>query len=117
MNIGFWKTAFQQFSTLPALDSDKQTPAAEQPGDSDEIICNGKESCKEYIKNLLAAILIRELQANIKKWLFSSTPLHHRLQIEFPYTQSAPLPAVTDGLKTATSPPVTEVVTQRKNEF
>ncbi|KAB5539126.1 hypothetical protein DKX38_016659 [Salix brachista] len=53
----------------------------------EEIVCKGKESCKEYIKSFLAAIPIRELQADIKKGLRASTPLHHRLQIEFHYTQ------------------------------
>ncbi|XP_071734816.1 uncharacterized protein [Rutidosis leptorrhynchoides] len=52
-----------------------------------EIVCGGKESCKEYIKSFLAAIPIRELQDDMKKGLRSSTPLHHRLQIEFHYTQ------------------------------
>lgn len=50
------------------------------------VICQGKESCKEYIKSFLAAIPIRELQADIKKGLIKSTPLHHRLQIEFHFT-------------------------------
>ncbi|XAR64796.1 hypothetical protein NMG60_11008634 [Bertholletia excelsa] len=59
----------------------------------EEILCQGKESCKEYIKNFLAAIPIRELQADIKKGLMASTPLHQRLQIEFHYTQLKPLPA------------------------
>ncbi|KAF3442767.1 hypothetical protein FNV43_RR16684 [Rhamnella rubrinervis] len=60
----------------------------------EEIICQGKESCKEYIKSFLAAIPIRELQADIKKGLMASTPLHQRLQIEFNYTQlvQQPLP-------------------------
>lgn len=52
------------------------------------VVCTGKESCKEYIKNFLAAIPIRELQIDLKKGLMaSSTPLHHRLQIEFHYTR------------------------------
>lgn len=53
----------------------------------EELVCKGKESCKEYIKNFLAAIPIRELQVDIKKGLMASTPLHHRLQIEFHYTE------------------------------
>ncbi|KAF2318153.1 hypothetical protein GH714_001379 [Hevea brasiliensis] len=53
----------------------------------EDIMCKGKESCKEYIKSFLAAIPIRELQADIKKGLMASTPIHHRLQIEFHYTQ------------------------------
>lgn len=53
----------------------------------EEIVCRGKESCKEYIKSFLAAIPIRELQADIRKGLMASTPLHQRLQIEFNYTR------------------------------
>lgn len=54
----------------------------------EEVVCKGKESCKEYIKSFLAAIPLRELQADMKKGLMASTPLHQRLQIEFNYTQS-----------------------------
>lgn len=54
-----------------------------------ELVCKGKESCKEYIKSFLSAIPVRELQADIKKGLLASTPLHHRLQIEFHYTESS----------------------------
>nr|DAD48311.1 TPA_asm: hypothetical protein HUJ06_018248 [Nelumbo nucifera] len=84
----------------------KEVPAAgsvvltkpDESGNSEaeeEIVCRGKESCKEYIKNFLAAIPLRELQTDIKKGLMASTPLHHRLQIEFHYTefrQPAPEP-------------------------
>ncbi|XP_011076874.1 uncharacterized protein LOC105161020 isoform X2 [Sesamum indicum] len=62
----------------------------DSPGKNEEdsmIVCTGKESCKEYIKSFLAAIPIRELQVDLKKGLMASTPLHHRLQIEFHYTQ------------------------------
>ncbi|KAL8095000.1 hypothetical protein AgCh_036486 [Apium graveolens] len=55
--------------------------------DSEEVVCQGKESCKEYIKSFLAAIPIRELQEDIKKGLLASTPIHQRLQIEIHYTQ------------------------------
>ncbi|XP_057778688.1 uncharacterized protein LOC130997410 [Salvia miltiorrhiza] len=51
------------------------------------VVCTGKESCKEYINSFLAAIPIRELLADLKKGLLASTPLHHRLQIEFHYTE------------------------------
>lgn len=54
----------------------------------EEVVCKGKESCKEYIKSFLAAIPLRELQADMKKGLMASTLLHQRLQIEFHYTQS-----------------------------
>ena len=53
----------------------------------EEVVCRGKESCKEYIKSFLAAIPIRELEADIKKGLIASAPIHHRLQIEFHYTR------------------------------
>nr|XP_043611070.1 uncharacterized protein LOC122582712 [Erigeron canadensis] len=70
--------------------TDKSTKKSTE---ENEVICYGKESCKEYIKNFLAAIPIRELQADMKKGLVSSsTLLHHRLQIEFHYTRSPPPP-------------------------
>lgn len=70
---------------------------AEEEIKEEEIICQGKESCKEYIKSFLAAIPLRELQADIKKGLMASTPVHQRLQIEFNYTQftQPPLPEMT----------------------
>ncbi|MBA0607922.1 hypothetical protein Godav_020185 [Gossypium davidsonii] len=71
---------------------------------NEEVVCRGKESCKEYIKSFLAAIPIRELQADIKKGLMASTPLHRRLQIEFHYTELLqPLP------KTSSAPHSDEV--------
>ncbi|PAN45909.1 hypothetical protein PAHAL_9G149700 [Panicum hallii] len=69
------------------------------------LVSKGKESCKEYIKSFLAAIPIRELQVDIKKGLMASTPLHHRLQIEFHYTQSSPKEiAAAPQLLTANTP-------------
>lgn len=63
---------------------------------SSSIVCRGKESCKEYIKRFLAAIPIREMQADLKRGLMaSSTPLHHRLQIEFHYTKALQPPVET----------------------
>ena len=55
--------------------------------EEDSVVSIGKEACKEYIKSFLAVIPIRELQVDLKKGLMSSTPLHHRLQIEFHYTR------------------------------
>ncbi|KAK4767287.1 hypothetical protein SAY86_015037 [Trapa natans] len=66
------------------LDSQQQQHSKEEDV---EMVCRGKESCKEYIKSFLAAIPIRELQADMKKGLAgASAPLHHRLQVEFHYT-------------------------------
>jgi hypothetical protein len=60
-----------------------------------ELVLKGKDACKEYIKSFLAAIPIRELQADIKKGLAASTLLHHRLQIEFHYTELCPAEIIT----------------------
>lgn len=79
----------------------------------EEVVCRGKESCKEYIKKFLAAIPIRELQADIKRGLMASTPLHQRLQIEFHYTQLQQPQALEitmgNASPTATLPPVVEI--------
>lgn len=73
--------------------------------EEEEVVCRGKESCKEYIKSFLAAIPLRELQADIKKGLMASTPLHHRLQIEFHYTQFLQhLPEITAAEVTSAMP-------------
>ncbi|KAJ1378560.1 NT-type C2 domain [Sesbania bispinosa] len=69
------------------VDSVVETEQQLKSEQEEEVVCRGKEACKEYIKSFLAAIPIRELQADVKKGLISSTPLHHRLQIEFHYTQ------------------------------
>ncbi|KAL6988137.1 hypothetical protein U1Q18_013885, partial [Sarracenia purpurea var. burkii] len=63
-------------------ESSKRSVAKEE-----QVLCQGKESCKEYIKSFLAAIPIRELKADIEKGLMDSTHLHRRLQIEFHYTE------------------------------
>uniref|UniRef100_A0A6M2EWY5 C2 NT-type domain-containing protein n=1 Tax=Populus davidiana TaxID=266767 RepID=A0A6M2EWY5_9ROSI len=78
-------------STLGTLVTKHEEPiTSEEPLKSEEegeVMCQGKDSCKAYIKSFLAAIPIRELQADIKKGLMTSKPLHHRLQIELHYTQ------------------------------
>ncbi|KAL9164059.1 hypothetical protein ABFS82_06G081300 [Erythranthe guttata] len=61
---------------------------SDPPESTEIVVCTGKESCKEYIKNFLAAIPIRELEVDLKKGLMASTThLHQRLQIEFHYTR------------------------------
>ncbi|KAK4854282.1 hypothetical protein QYF36_021517 [Acer negundo] len=57
--------------------------------ESEEMICNGKECCKEYIKRFLAAIPLEELEAEEKKGTASTFSLHQRLQIDFHYSLSA----------------------------
>ncbi|KAL9999999.1 putative NT-type C2 domain-containing protein [Helianthus debilis subsp. tardiflorus] len=74
-----------------------------------EVVSEGKESCKVYLKSFLAAIPIRELLADMKKGLLSSTPIHHRLQIEFHYTQlqqPPPVPVITPAVDDDSAIPV-----------
>ncbi|TYG65014.1 hypothetical protein ES288_D06G151500v1 [Gossypium darwinii] len=75
-----------------------------------------EDSEEEYIKSLLAAIPIRELQSDIKKGLMASTPLHHRLQIKFHYIEfSQPLRETSASPMTTSVPlvevPLTEIAT------
>ncbi|TKY53183.1 hypothetical protein E2542_SST24707 [Spatholobus suberectus] len=83
------------------VDSVVETEELLKSDQEEEVVCRGKEACKEYIKSFLAAIPIRELQADVKKGLISSTqtPFHQRLQIEFHYTQL---------LQSYVAPPVAE---------
>ncbi|KAK7351383.1 hypothetical protein VNO77_10793 [Canavalia gladiata] len=53
-----------------------------------EIICRGKECCKEFIKRFLAAIPLGQLMKEEKKWRVSNPYLHRQLQIDFHYTSS-----------------------------
>ncbi|CAL9764849.1 unnamed protein product [Musa acuminata subsp. burmannicoides] len=78
------ETASSEATMSTTGEKEKETDPTEG-----NLLCRGKESCMEYIKNFLAAIPIRELQGDIRKGRMSSTPLHHRLQIEFHYTESS----------------------------
>uniref|UniRef100_A0ACD6A1E2 Uncharacterized protein n=1 Tax=Avena sativa TaxID=4498 RepID=A0ACD6A1E2_AVESA len=87
------KEASSDSSTTHHKESSESSSTEQDSGtdtEESELVLKGKEACKEYIKSFLAAIPIRELQADIKKGLMASTPLHHRLQIEFHYTESCP---------------------------
>ncbi|GAA0162963.1 hypothetical protein LIER_18946 [Lithospermum erythrorhizon] len=78
---------------------------AKMQSEEEEVLCQGKECCKEYIKSFLAAIPIRELQADIKRGLITSTPVHHRLQIEFHFTRTQEPAPVTHAIEAATARP------------
>ncbi|KAG0463474.1 hypothetical protein HPP92_018984 [Vanilla planifolia] len=85
---------FDDRTTIHRIPNSKQSPCGEKHGKQmpvveEVLVCRGKESCKEYIKSFLAAVPIRELQSDIKKGFMASTPLHHRLQIEFHYTEAS----------------------------
>ncbi|XP_057438931.1 uncharacterized protein LOC130730827 [Lotus japonicus] len=88
------KTTSNQQTVAEVLERDNSKEVDSSSGVAEQqeeevVLCRGKEACKEYIKSFLAAIPIRELQADVKKGLvlMSSTQVHHRLQIEFHYTQ------------------------------
>lgn len=52
-----------------------------------QMICRGKECCKEFMKRFLAAIPLQELEAEEKKGgPVSYYSLHHRLQIELNFS-------------------------------
>ncbi|KAL2900944.1 EH domain-binding protein 1, partial [Bienertia sinuspersici] len=88
---------------LPDSQPSEEKPTVDQPtlengpveepmkSGEEELVCQGKEVCKDYIKNFMAALPIRELLADLKKGLLSSPPLH-RLQVECHYTQFLPPP-------------------------
>ncbi|CAK7353704.1 unnamed protein product [Dovyalis caffra] len=61
---------------------------AEDKEVSEDIICKGKECCKEFIKRFLAAIPLGELEEEEKKGTISTFSLLKRLQIDFHYCSS-----------------------------
>lgn len=95
-------TGEQQIVTTGALEPMNSQAQQINPNEEEEVICRGKEACKEYVKSFLAAIPIRELEDDVKKGLMASTPLHCRLQIEFHYTKLLPpLPPASPALDVA----------------
>uniref|UniRef100_A0A7N1A6V8 C2 NT-type domain-containing protein n=1 Tax=Kalanchoe fedtschenkoi TaxID=63787 RepID=A0A7N1A6V8_KALFE len=85
--------------------------------ETEVVVCRGKESCKEYIKSMLTAIPIRELLVDIKKGLMASIPLHHRLQIEFHYTEHYPHPVTETSLTTLAEASEAGKVESEEHEF
>ncbi|KDP33589.1 hypothetical protein JCGZ_07160 [Jatropha curcas] len=73
------------------IDSEEQTAAekGKDEQDTQEIICKGKECCKEFIKRFLAAIPLKELEEEEKKRKVSTFSLLQRLQIDFHYSSSS----------------------------
>lgn len=51
-----------------------------------ELVCRGKECCKEFIKKFLAALPLKQLEEEEKKESIFYPYLHRLLQIEFHYT-------------------------------
>lgn len=85
---GGWKTVAQllERNKKPSKDVNNGKEGDAIEDQEEVVVCRGKEACKEYIKSFLAAIPIRELQADIMKNNMTFSP-HQRLQIEFHYTQ------------------------------
>ncbi|OWM82600.1 uncharacterized protein LOC116208321 [Punica granatum] len=99
----------QQENASPREESAGDVLSEESKEEEVEIVCRGKESCREYIKSFLAAIPIGELQADMKKGLtMASAPLHHRLQIEFHYTGITQQLAVTPIVETESKEDIIE---------
>lgn len=72
-------------------DSDKEPGSNKQAEKKqEEVICRGKECCREFIKRFLAAIPLGELEEEERKGTVSNLQLHQRLQIEFHYSYSSP---------------------------
>ncbi|KAJ4837106.1 hypothetical protein Tsubulata_040416 [Turnera subulata] len=60
---------------------------AEEKSD-EEIICKGKECCREFIKRFFAAVPLGQLEEEEKKGTVSTFSLLRRLQIDFHYCSS-----------------------------
>lgn len=73
-----------QMCKLPVLEDDKFKRDNEG---IEELICSGKDCCREFIKRFFAAIPLREeLELEEKGQGSTNTVLHQRLQIELHYT-------------------------------
>lgn len=58
--------------------------------ENEEIICRGKECCREFMKRFLVAIQLKELESEEEKERVSYYSLHQRLQIEFNFSTCLP---------------------------
>ncbi|KAL0285356.1 UNVERIFIED_CONTAM: hypothetical protein Scaly_2821500 [Sesamum calycinum] len=109
--------AYYIIDTLEKEKSDQSKTEASETENSEadkeqkEIICSGKECCREFIKRFLAAIPLKELEEDEKKKAGSYFSLHHRLQIEFNYSCSSSLPP------SSTSSPLSSVTTTSSSTF
>lgn len=65
----------------------RKVPVSEEDEVSDEVIWNGKDCCREFIKRFFAAIPLRE-ELELEGKGQGSSALHQRLQIELHYTEA-----------------------------
>lgn len=82
--------------------------------DEDEVICSGKECCREFIKRFLAAIPLKELEEEEKKRknAVSYFCLHQRLQIEFNFSC-----LISHASSSSTSSPLSSLTTSASSPF
>lgn len=78
------------------VNKDVGTKSSSRGEESFEIVFRGKECCKEFIKRFLAAISVRQLEKEEKKWSVSNPYLHRQLQIDFHF--SSPLSFSTSSM-------------------
>lgn len=83
----------------------------EKEKEEEEIICSGKECCREFIKRFLAAIPLKELEEEERKKPVSYYSLHNRLQIEFNYSCTSSPPS------SSTSSPFSSITTPQSSPF
>lgn len=58
----------------------------QEKGEPGELVCRGKECCREFFERFLAAITIEELEEEQKKLSDSNFIPHQRLQIDFHFS-------------------------------
>ena len=65
-----------------AMPFESLTLAGDDGKERDVMVCQGKESYREWIKSFLAVFLMREMQADMIKGVMASTPLHHHYTVQ-----------------------------------
>ncbi|CAA6658444.1 unnamed protein product [Spirodela intermedia] len=71
------ETLQQAGGVAGAVEEEVAAETEEVEAEEEVVVCRGKESCKEYIKT----------PGRRPEGLMASTPIHHRLQIEFHFTE------------------------------
>ncbi|XP_020230308.1 uncharacterized protein LOC109811085 [Cajanus cajan] len=66
--------------------------------ESVEIVCNGRECCKEFIKRFLAAIPLRQLEEEQNKGTDYNLYFHKKLQIDFHYSLLSSMPSASSSI-------------------
>lgn len=99
---------FDDTAVMKKLCGTKTEEVAEE-----EVLCRGKECCREFIKRFLAAIPLKELKEDEekKKSKVSYYALHHRLQIEFNYSY------LRSHVSSLTSSPLSSLATSASSPF